>query len=236
MELSPDMCEFIGAIIGDGNIYSTKKHSWVEMTGNPINDYDYFTRRLVPIVSRELNYNPRIFVHSRGLKFRICNKKFVDELKELGMPTGRSKHATVKIPDKISADWDLTRCCIRGIVDTDGCVSFDKRVAYVTPYPRIALHMRNAGLISQIHDILITKGFNPKCEIETIANTYLYLNGKEQVELYLKKIGFSNWNHLYRLGRIYPDLFRLNASVAQWQSDCFVSNRLGVQFPSEAYL
>ena len=95
IKLTNNMCELIGAIIGDGNIYDNKGKFWVEMSGHPL-ESDYFSEKLIPIIVNELKYTPRLFLHSGAIRFRICNKKFVLWLKELGIPTGRDKGKNVR--------------------------------------------------------------------------------------------------------------------------------------------
>jgi len=206
MELTDGMCELIGSIIGDGNIYH-KKQSYVEMTGHPTEELLYFNGRLKPIIYQELNYVPRLFIHSRGLKFRINSKAFVLWLESLGIPSGESKGKNALIPKEICNSWELSKSCIRGIFDADSSVFFDKRPIYKKPYPRIALHMYNEGLIMQISGILKSHGFHPKLSRKGLC---LYLNGFDEVRLFLLKIGFANPKHHERIKNLYPQLVTYN--------------------------
>ena len=63
MNLTAEMCELIGAIIGDGNIYD-RRICYVEITGHPSEDLLYFKKRLIKFVENELNYTPKIYFHS----------------------------------------------------------------------------------------------------------------------------------------------------------------------------
>lgn len=211
MKLTPAMSELVGAIIGDGNIYA-RKGFWVELTGDLNNDRGYIRKCIGPIVKKELNYNPHIFRRPNSLNLRIYSKEFVNYLKDLGIPTGEGKGKTVMIPTRICKDWSLTRNCIRGIIDTDGSVTFDKREAYLRPYPRIALHINNHNLRKQLGNILSTNNFN--ATISEKEGT-LYLNGIEQIKLFLCKIGFSNMKHIRRLRKVYPELISLNIATPQ---------------------
>lgn len=205
------MSELVGAIIGDGNIYA-KKRFWVEITGDLNNDKGYMRNYIGPIVKKELSYDPHIFKRPNSLNLRIYNKEFVDYLKNLGIPTGEGKGKKVLIPKEICKKWFLARNCIRGIIDTDGSVTFDKREAYLRPYPRIALHINNPDLRRQLSAILLTKKL--KATISEKEGT-LYLNGTKQVTRFLRKIGFSNMKHIRRLRKVYPELISLNISVPQ---------------------
>ncbi len=191
MILNTNLCELIGCIIGDGNIYD-KRPYYVEITGNPKDDFLYF-KDLLGIIKSELNYDAKTFIRSGGIRIRINNKEFVNFLKWLGIPAGRGKFKKVRIPTKIfGGQSDLLKACIRGIVDTDGCVSFDKRKVYKDPYIRIMLHMNNRKLLSEISMILNRLHIENK-----LPKNYdtLYINGKENVEKYIKIIGFRNSRH-----------------------------------------
>lgn len=201
------IAELIGAILGDGNVYD-KKPSYVEFCGNPVTDLGYFRDVLLSIVREELNKNPRLFVRSRGLRFRINSKPFVDWLKAKGIPAGQAKgYAT--IPNFIAFDRKLLTSCVRGLFDTDGSVYFDRRAVYVRPYPRIELHMRNTALLVQV-----TRFLN-KIEIK-----HCFVKGKNAIETagtdalkqFLKKIGFSNAYHISRIEKKYPELIEFNCS------------------------
>lgn len=199
--------------MGDGNIYEP---NWcIEITGHLKQDKSYFQNFLMPLIKKELNYDAKVFPRPNSLKLRIYNKLFVKYIKELGIPTGRSKSLRVLIPDKIYKKWGLARHCIRGVYDTDGSATFDKRSQYLNSYPRGVLHISNLELIEQISKVLHDNGFNPKISYKESS---LYLNGTEQAKLFLKRVGFSNNKHLIRLKVFYPTFLSLNcvkASVAQ---------------------
>ena len=209
MKLTDGTSELIGSIIGDGNIVD-KRPCYIEMTGHPKEELVYFNEILKPMIHQELNYDIRLFLHSRGLKFRINSKKFVLWLKSMGIPAGRSKGHSALIPKEICASWFLCRACIRGIFDADGSVYFDKRASYSKPYPRIALYMLNESLIMQIFDILKNKGFNAKLSRNKRNVLCLYLNGFEEVKRFLVNIGFANPKHHERIKNLYPNLITYN--------------------------
>lgn len=196
------MCELIGVIIGDGNIY---KNRYVEISGDKKLDLNYYKRRLQPIIKKELSYTPLISTGPFGIRLRINNKKFTIFLNSLGIQSGKGKAYNVMIPEPISKTWKLSKACIRGIIDTDGCLSFDKRDVYKTPYPRIMLHIRNKGLSRQIYELLLSKEYKPTFskQMTPFGEAYMvYLSGKKQVLKYVSEIGFSNDRHLLKVKNI----------------------------------
>lgn len=205
--LTPNLCELIGSIIGDGNIYD-KIPSYVEITGHPKNDLQYFESFLLPTIKNELNYDAKIKIRYGAIRIRINNKNFVKFLKYIGIPSGKGKFEKVRVPQPIiGKSVEHTKACIRGIFDTDGSVYFDKRKIYRKPYIRIELHMSNKELLTQISGLLTKMNIESKLPEN---KTTLYINGKDNVNNYLKRIGFRNSRHSERIKSLYPELISSN--------------------------
>lgn len=128
MNLNGKIAELVGAIIGDGNLWSDGRHYRVELTGNPNLDVEYF-RYLSEIISSELGENPRSKIRQRGLRIRVCSKELFDYFSEyLGIPVSSGKAKKVKIPKKVvEASWGIKCKCIRGIADSDGSFFFSDK-------------------------------------------------------------------------------------------------------------
>jgi intein/homing endonuclease len=186
--------EFVGTIIGDGNIYD-KGPSYVEICGDPKLDFDYMTR-LSKIIERRFSFKNKIVVRHGGLRLRINNKNLVELLKDIGIPAGTKKGSNALIPKIFLSDYKLTTSCIRGIFDTDGCIFYDKRKIYKQPYVRICLHMKNRILLKQIARILNKRGI--KASINSNGFN-LSINGFKEVIKFLENIGFSNTRHTKRI-------------------------------------
>ena len=210
MKLTLPMCELIGAVVGDANLHD-KRPYYVEFCLNPAEDREYVLTRLLPIVKQELDYSPTLFEREGGLRFRINNKKFVEWLKALDIPSGKGKCYEVVIPEAIIAGgWESVRACIRGIVDTDGCVFFDLRPSYISPYPRIVFHMSSHKLLLQLRELLQSRF---KVSLSSRKES-LWLNGKLMMQEFLRSIGFSNTRYLIKIRRHYPTYLELNRDPA----------------------
>ena len=201
------MAELIGAILGDGNIYD-KRPSYVEMCGNPVNDLQYYKLVLIPIVREELGRNPKLFLRYGGLRFRINQKSFVEWLKQTGLPAGEAKGSSA-IPDFIFSNVRLLARCVRGIYDTDGSVYFDRRPAYIRPYPRTELQMTNKALLEQLDGVLGQMDIEHSF-VRRKASLSLQTAGVKSLGRFLSRIGFSNQYHVGRIRREYPELVHLN--------------------------
>lgn len=199
MKLTKELAELIGIIIGDGNIYYNRRlrKYYFEITGHPNLDREYFSY-ISNLIYNLLDKKPSITIRDRGLRLRIYSKEFVEFLiKDLEMPYGRIKGEIIKIPKKIKT-WDLIKPCLRGIVDTDGSVFVAKK-SRAPNYPSIEITTASIILANQIRNKLLKKGFRvakiwkyqPKNKNYRL--TYkVPLNGKENIKMWLKEIGFSN--------------------------------------------
>ncbi len=202
VELNEEICEFIGAFIGDGymsNLGKNKNIYVIGISGNQILDEDYLKNRLLPIVKKYFpNTNPRLFYRKdeNTLVLLIYSKELCDYLISLGFSFG-PKSRKVTIPQIIVQSERLMSATIRGIFDTDGCVFQDKRKTYNKPYPRITIQIASIPLIEQLETYL-SKSFSlyvDKRNRDGKRNT-LEIYGHLQLERFLKQIGFSNKRHL----------------------------------------
>jgi hypothetical protein len=201
-----DMVEFVGAILGDGNIHG-KRPKYVELTGDPRSDLGYFQNVLIPTVIKNLGRNPKLICRSRGLRFRVNHSEFVDWLAEIGISAGKAR-GKARIPDFIVSDHRLFRRCIRGVYDTDGSVYFDVRPIYRRPYPRVELHMTNFELLEQVMIFLNSIGI--KCSL--LKKGSVETSGTESLKLFLENIGFANTKHVNRIRLFYPELLKFNST------------------------
>ena len=201
--LNPRICEVIGTFIGDGFTNKYGSRYIIQFTGDYKLDMEYYLQTISQVIKKTLpESKPGLIRVKNALRYTIYSKGFYNFLtEELGLPPGK-KCYTVTIPKRIldSKDYNLINPCIRGIFDTDGCVAFDKRKAYIKPYLRIVLQMESKELIKQIYKLLSDQ--NIKATI-TKDNRVIQINGFDNCKEFIKKIGFSNPRHLNKLKGIY---------------------------------
>lgn len=195
MELTTELCEFIGAIIGDGSLEKFPRTGRVQITGDRSLDKDYYINYLSNISKFLFNIPSRIYEKENTIRLNIYSKKLFEMMSQrFEIPPGKKAY-TVIIPDEIfSSEMKFINATLRGIFDTDGGVSFDKRKIYKQPYIRINHTSASKGLIKQISKILWAQDINHS--IHKKDNTYMIqINGKRMVRLFVKKIDFSNNRH-----------------------------------------
>jgi len=159
MNLSEELCELIGAYIGDGCLVKhTHGRTYVlQFVGHMNLDLSYYKNTIIPIIKKLFNKTPGFtkIKNENAFRFNCYSKEIGLFLKERFNLTFGNKTHTVKIPDEIiKSNKKYIYSTIRGIFDTDGCVFFDKRKRYKKPYPRITLNTCSNNLQKQLKQIL----------------------------------------------------------------------------------
>ncbi|MBU2523469.1 MAG: hypothetical protein KKE23_04255 [Nanoarchaeota archaeon] len=203
MEITEEVAELIGALIGDGYIYRKNGKYQIGFVGSPKTDMEYF-ESLRKLILSEWNKESKLTLRERGLRIIINSKELANFLiDELGIPHGDGKCEKVIIPKLIADDWNLARKSIRGIADTDGSV-FVAQKPGTNNYPSIEITTSSKALADQIKNLLSENGFRVaniwsyKSKLSKRTTYKVPLNGKENIRKWIEEIGFSN---PYKLNR-----------------------------------
>lgn len=210
IQLNEEICEFIGAFIGDGYLgnYGKRKNQYViGISGDKTLDEDYLKNYLKPLIKKSFPFtDPKLYYRTdeNTLVLKVNSKALYTSFLKIGFVQGK-KSASIVIPEKIIKNDRFMKATIRGIFDTDGCVFLDKRAIYKKPYPRITLQLASIGLIDQLEGYLSKKFklYINKNNREGYRN-YIEIYGHEQLERFLKQIGFSNQRHLKKIKTMPP--------------------------------
>ena len=204
-QLNKEICELIGAFIGDGylgNYGKYKSQYLLGFSGDKILDEDYFKNYLAPLIKRNFpSSHPKLYYRKDEgtIVLRLYSKEIHAFFIKLGFNNG-IKSRIIRIPDKILTNKNFMNSTVRGIFDTDGCVFFDKRKLYTKPYPRITLQSSSIQLLIQLESYLSRyfKLYLNKNNRDGYRN-YIEIYGHKQLETFLKLIGFSNKRHLDKI-------------------------------------
>lgn len=200
VQLSHELCEFVGAVIGNGNLWTDGSRYRVELTGDPALDKEYFIylTAVSCLLFKKKPYLAR--VHQRGLRWRLQCKHAYSMLLELGVPAGAGKSHNVTIPNRIiHQKWDLSKWTIRGIMDTDGTLFFSKKTYDQPIYPTIELRTCSFGLAKQMEALLLQNGFRARLRGDAKEGYHVALYGKKMLLKWVEEIGFSNSKHSSKL-------------------------------------
>jgi hypothetical protein len=199
IEVNPELCEFIGAFIGDGFMNKYGSKHIIQITGDLKLDKEYYRETLIPIITKiSPKSNPSLKYKDNTLRLNLYSKGIYELFTQRFKMKSGKKVYTVTIPEEIinSGNYNLINSCLRGIYDTDGCVAFDKRKSYTKSYIRIVLHMKSPELIRQIYNLLIKQDINAT---RTKDIEHIQINGITECKKFVQKVGFSNPRHLNKI-------------------------------------
>ncbi|MBN2142385.1 hypothetical protein JW711_03565 [Candidatus Woesearchaeota archaeon] len=206
-ELSPELAEFVGIVMGDGYIYLNKGKYLLGIVGHPKKDRAHF-KHINDLIMSLFQHKPTIVTRARGLRLTLYSKQACTLLtKEIGLVHGKGKGENVTIPQVFLKDDSLLNSLIRGLFDTDGSI-FTSNKKGAPDYPTIELTTTSIRLAEQVRDILIKKGFRVanvrryKSKRSVLDTHKVSLYGHKNMMLWREIIGFSNSYKQERLRRI----------------------------------
>jgi intein/homing endonuclease len=202
-----ELAEDIGIQIGDGSIGYWKnskggKSHIVETYGNLTEDEIYLIKFVKPL--KEKLYGVHVSHHKNKSAGTIINRTYSKNLvffyKNLGLPIG--KKIDIKIPRFILENKELQIACLRGLMDTDGSLSFSKGSHKCYSNPTIHFTTKSKSLTEQVCKILTKMGFSYTAEFDSKQHDYrtnkiyiknnIYISGKKNLEKWMKIVGFNN--------------------------------------------
>lgn len=208
IEYSPQLAEICGIHAGDGYLRNDGKRRELDISG-ALYEKEYYDAYVVPLFEQVfgINISPKYFPARRTYGFVIYGKKIAEFMHSLGFPYG-NKTFSVSAPDFIlrSKDPDIIYAFIRGVFDTDGCLSFQLKYnrKQLNTYPLIKLGVCSKPLIDNVADLLSATGFH--FSRLYLPPTYGYqkpkygviLRGNDALRLWMHNIGFKNPSKLSR--------------------------------------
>ncbi len=203
------LAELFGAIIGDGHINKLKIGKKIRcysivIAGDSRNDGDYMSNYL-PSLFFKLFWEKGSLAYSKDknvMYTKIFGKKIIDFVERKGILGGNKKKNMQSIPKWIIGNDKYLRACLRGLIDTDGCIYYisknnrNLRISFTSYIPK---------LLNDVRESFIKLGFHPS---KIIVNKNICLSRKEEIKKFLNEIGFSNDKHLKRLQNLIK-----NASI-----------------------
>lgn len=187
--LSADLAEFVGIMLGDGGI----NNPWqANITVNATADAAY-SQHVMDLATRLFGVAPAIRKRKGrdALVVSLASTTVVNFLIALGLPRGNKLKAGLKIPSWILKKRVFRVACVRGLVDTDGCLYVHVHRVGGRVYKNIGLCFTSHSpvLIRQVADLFEQFGIMPHIS-GTGEDVYLYR--ADAVAKYLEIFGTSN--------------------------------------------
>ena len=190
--------ELYGAMLGDGCLsyyfarYDGIYRKELRISGNSVKDYYYFTHVLVPILRQifGITVTPKLRKTSQAIDIVVKNIGVFDWFVQQGFPIGEK--GEIEIPERILAlPPAKINKVIRGLLDTDGCISARRDEKY--RYPYVFICSKSKKLLGQIKIILRGQGINAYIHADTVV-----VRGKENFRRWFELVGSSNPRNLER--------------------------------------
>lgn len=183
------LAEFFGIMLGDGGI----NNPWqATITVNATKDRE-FVQYIKKLVKLLFGITPTSFIYKtkKAERILINGISLVDFLVSEGLPRGHKLRAGLTIPTWILKKREYSYACVRGLIDTDGCMFIHTHTVAGKVYRNIGLTFssRSPELISQLAAILEKSGIILHVNLK---GTDIYVYRKDAVERYLRIVGTSN--------------------------------------------
>lgn len=213
-EVTEDLAYLCGILAGDGYLApeEDKKHKYnLICCGHPVDEKEFYIQIICPLFYKLFNINPKLKSCSDGtIRIHFGSKAIHSLLTQvIGLPKGK-KYLSLKIPDVFLSDKKFTISFIRGVFDTDGCISFKKRGRDYPYYPVICLSQKSRKFVEEISEVLKSLGFrfskpyHYKVKDERFKKGYSIINriellGEYNLSLWMQTIGFFSPKHLSKI-------------------------------------
>lgn len=215
MSYFSDLAEVCGIHAGDGYLRNDNEGRVELDISGGFEEEPYYENHVIPLFSRvfRIKIEGRFFPHRRTYGFVIRNKKIVEKMHELGFPYG-AKSKIVRVPKFImeSKNKKIKYAFLRGLFDTDGCLSFERRKGTLEGicttncnwYPKLNVSTVSNNLFvdlkTVLNDLKIQHNANiTKTKPKNWGNRYeIWMRGRVLLKEWMQRIGVKNYSKLSR--------------------------------------
>lgn len=187
------LAEFIGIMLGDGNLAKAKCSNYqIKIVGHSINDREYLLNYVSHLAKNLFGFTFGFYENSQY--HRLCltkgSKNLFFTLKKFGLIEGNKKLNNVTIPKWVFKNGLYIKACVRGLIDTDGCVCpiTGRNYTYIWFKSGIPNLRKSFSKAMNLLGYRIAKWSGNE-------TPQTYIGSKDMIKKYHKEIGFSNPYH-----------------------------------------
>lgn len=190
---SKELAELVGIVLGDGSISQYQ----VVVTLHATDDKEYGSF-VVKLIKDLFEVPVGIYPSKKDavIDYVVSRVELVRFLVQLGLREGNKVKHQVDIPHWIKQNKNYSIACVRGLVDTDGCVFTHtyKVKGKVYSYKKLSFTSRSEPLRQSVFQILENLGIRVRLD-----NGYdVRIDSREAMEKYFQIVGSHNPKHLQR--------------------------------------
>ncbi|KKW42821.1 MAG: Type II/IV secretion system ATPase [Candidatus Magasanikbacteria bacterium GW2011_GWA2_56_11] len=187
-ELSCNLAEMIGIILGDGHVSAYQ----TTVTLHSLDDRLY-SGYVAKQFESLFQIKPAIYERQSTLVITVARVALSEYLHcQHGLSSNKVK-TQVSVPSWIVRHDKFAQACVRGLIDTDGCFYVDRHQYLNKRYLNCALNFTNRSLpiLKFVKDTLSSLDLHP-----TQKTPYsIFLRREREIERYFKEIGSNNPKH-----------------------------------------
>jgi hypothetical protein len=191
---SVELAEFAGIMMGDGGM--SRYQAIISLNSRDDAAYTVFVVRLVRKLFR---VTPAVYRDKSALvnDIVISRRKIVEYLHALGLPIGNKIRQGLDMPQWVRQNPAYAIACVRGLMDTDGCVfTHSYRVnGKRYSYKKIAFTSASPLLVASVSSVLRGAGLSPRI---ARGGRDVRIDRVEEVRRYFQLVGTHNPKHLKR--------------------------------------
>ncbi|MCD4666880.1 hypothetical protein K8R47_03655 [archaeon] len=208
-----ELAEIVGIHAGDGYLRYKGKRKEIDISGG-YEEKEYYDKHVIPLFNETfgLSISGKFFPSRSTYGFVIRDINVLNLFKEFGFPSGKKSYI-VKCPKFIlkSKNNELLRSFIRGCFDTDGSLTFDKKICNKDNfkktrnfYPRLIFSSTSKDLSYNFFKIINILGFKAKIYIKKSRKKtenlkyIVQLNGVNNLIKWLSEIEIKNTSKFSR--------------------------------------
>jgi len=190
---STELAECFGILMGDGGVSKYQ----VTVSLNHITDRNY-AGFVAYLMHRLFGVRPMVYHYPNNgvLEVTISRIQLVTYLHALGLPIGNKIRQGLDIPEWIKQDKAFLIACIRGLIDTDGCIfthRYKVKNKWYT-YKKLSFTSASKPLLTSVYETFVTLDMHPRIG----SAKDVRLDRKSDVDRYFSLISTNNPKHLRR--------------------------------------
>lgn len=195
---SSALAEFTGIMMGDGGI--TKRQ--VKITVHSEDDKEY-ANYLKNLIARLFHVQASLFFrrHEKAVSLVVSRTELVKYCHDyLELKVGNKLKQGLDIPSWISSKLEFQKACLRGLVDTDGCIFYERHniQGKIYSYPRLNFTSASIALRKSVFDIFTGLGFSPRMRKKDGVYKCVQLENRNEIRQYFEAVGTHNQKHQQR--------------------------------------
>lgn len=189
---SKELAEFVGIVLGDGGV--TQRQITITLHSEDDREYSKF---VVNLIKKLFNVSVGTYYRkdSKAVNYNISRTKLVRFcIEKVGLKQGNKIKQQVDIPNWIKGNKLYSIACVRGLIDTDGCIFTHcyKSKGKWYRYKKLSFTSYSKPLRQSVFDILKNNGLNPRFA----QRKDVRLDCVKDVQKYFQLINSHNPKHL----------------------------------------